>query len=492
MGGVFWGGRASFDSVGLSAGVACCVDGCHVLPSPPKVSSVVVVRSRWILTRVTFRSCCPYGTRQVHGTLENLGHIFLRLQRSGSLSGMDAPSSDMSSRRSTFSACRSGSGRGSRMILLGPSKSSDNEGGDGDTPVERGKSRRKHSFRFSRGPSYFDEGPWGDPGIGGGSTMSLGDPFARRGRRLERNASKLSGSSWKGDEIAPQRAQSVRYEGMGSTEEGSLGAVDKNSHAMTYVPTHSTPSIRGDGSMNESACNHGDPKSLGREGGPSIEPAPASDERSVPDAGTPIGSVYPGRARVIASGGASEAFSNDPVRYADAIQRFSDPRPTSGRSLMVPNAKSCSMGALGMSMADSEAAICPRNAPGAQTCDFRPEGHKGGGYGVTGVGADQARDSHGTGGGFPSGDRGAMLSEVGASEDQDNKTFDPILEGDWPEISPSPAPANRKTPLLNGDYKSPLRRDAGTGGSGMSTWSTNSPSPVLTNEGVTALATDED
>lgn len=64
--------------------------------------------------------------------------------------------------------------------------------------------------------------------------------------------------------------------------------------------------------------------------------------------------------------------------------------------------------------------------------------------------------------------------------------------GDSPEVSPSAAPANRKQPLFSSSYRSSLLlgREDGKSGSGMSTWSTNSPSPVLTNDGVGGIADD--
>lgn len=154
---------------------------------------------------------------QSHGTLENLGHIFLRLQRSGSLSVMEAPASDVSSRRSVFSnAGGQGSGRGSRMGGFSLGRSSDLDGGD--PPSEWWKHRRvpsTYQYRSGRGASYFDESPGGEKGGGGGSGSWGGDLNSWRSRRLDRGFSRMSGASARGDVLASLRGCCSRGEGAG-------------------------------------------------------------------------------------------------------------------------------------------------------------------------------------------------------------------------------------------------------------------------------------
>lgn len=86
--------------------------------------------------------------------------------------------------------------------------------------------------------------------------------------------------------------------------------------------------------------------------------------------------------------------------------------------------------------------------------------------------AGRERDARSGGGGID----GAVVGDI--SQDAQD-----LLTITAPELSPSAAPSSRNQPMFKG-FQSLSRRENGgdNSGSGMSTWSTNSPSPVLMNE----------
>lgn len=482
----------------------------------------------------------PTTTKQTHGTLENLGLIFLRLQRSGSLSVMEPPPSD-GSRRSGFSAA-SGN-RSTRMGLGGMGTSSQFELNVSDSQVERWNSRRNiassGAYYNSRSSRYnvLDE-VVGGGGSGGGDRSGGGGGIDRRrggstssepsqrpdARASVSGASTLDavapsgnhgGATWKEDRGAgarlnlgrraseiPRRltdspslivkkpqaertlsgdsATAAPTPGQGMDTAGEQGRVQDGADGWGVDGALLSRDPGGRVRLERDRCRVGDLESVETEGdgergsgsvgdGDScgsgeLVAASRGDGCGGGDVGRP-----PPRMRTIVSGEHEYTASGRGVA-------LSGTRLVGACNPGVSGVRACGDGTRGGSTAGAESTCKLREAPNPERWGFRtvvPEG---------GRERDTRRE---VGGGV---DRAVVDSVPQRSPELAQLTIQTS-----PELSPSAAPSSRKQQMFKGFRSSLSRRESSdkNDGSGMSTWSTNSPSPVLGNERDVGVADEE-